>query len=88
MDKCEFLTIKLEQKIVKTTEKSWLGAYTQEKNHGWVPDHVTQQLNKFGEHGWELVCINSTNATVDKDSHASGGTNGFFATFKRRIQSS
>jgi len=82
MKKWEYLTIKLEPKtelkieLIKKKEVSEEVIY-------WDADFFSEQLNTYGQQGWELVscfCIEE-----GAFSGFGGGTDGIFATFKREI---
>lgn len=70
MEKWEYLTVELQQ---QTAGK---GAYTNKQSDVIV---FTDQLNKYGSQGWELVSI-----FIPSSLHGTT-TEGVFAAFKRKI---
>ena len=71
MVKWEYLTVKLQGVEQK-------GTFIAKKF--WTEESITQQLNSYGEQGWELV---SFTATI-KNHGDSSVTDEIFATFKRQ----
>ena len=78
MDKWEYLTIRLEA-MTKPSEKRRLPDIA-----FWSAAHFSEQLNAYGEQGWELVSCFCTAAKVLAGNGA--GTDGVFATFKRKTE--
>jgi hypothetical protein len=69
MAKWEYLTVKLEQ----VRGEGFLSIAV------WNAESFTQQMNFYGEQGWELV-------SHFPISEGSGYTAAVFATFKRKIE--
>ena len=75
MEKWEYLTIHLERgekkgKVIQTVE--------------WEPEYMTQQLNEYGQQGWELV--SQFCPPFETTFGTSGGAAKVFATFKRKVK--
>ncbi|MCL2212635.1 MAG: DUF4177 domain-containing protein [Oscillospiraceae bacterium] len=83
MEKWEYLSIELEPKVE-------LGGKKMDKivSSVWSAEHFTEQLNDYGKQGWELVsffCIQAPIITGTTLATINNGTNGIFATFKRKM---
>jgi len=72
MEKWEYKTVLLQK------QTGALGATS------WKAEYFTEQLNEYGQQGWELVSQLSTNAK-SATAGFSGYTSNIYATFKRKI---
>ena len=81
MIKWEYLTVELKEGSAEVEEEAlFSGKPKIVTRTGWYPQPFTEQLNVYGQEGWELVTI-----FYEESDSASGsyGTERFFATFKR-----
>ena len=74
MDKWEYITVELEQTLVK-------GGFIQKAVHD--TNAYTKQLNEYGQQGWKLV---STFYASPISVRGTYGTQSIFAIFERKIQ--
>ena len=73
MDRWEYITIELEQVLVK-------GGFMQKAVHD--TKSFNKQLNEYGQQGWELVNVFYTAPIALQGSR---GTESLFAAFKRKV---
>ena len=80
MDKWEYSTIQLQPKTIPT------GKILKQATSSWDANYFSEQLNSYGQQGWELVsCFATEGALRNGLDWQPTGTNGVFATFKRRV---
>jgi len=80
MDRWEFTTIQLEPKAVETGNRKNPTTLMRDA------DYFSEQVNAYGKEGWDLVSCFCTEAQVNGGIPVdTGGTNGIFAMFKRKI---
>jgi len=81
MDKWEYMTIQLQPKTMLT------GKLLKQANSSWDANYFSEQLNRYGQQGWELVsCFATEGAIQIALTWHPQGTNGVFASFKRRVE--
>ena len=73
MEKWEYLTIQLER-----SAKKWKVFST----NSILAEHLSDQLNEYGQQGWELV---SQFCPQQEMTLGFCGASGIYATFKRKI---
>ena len=82
MAQWEYLTVELRQGTVEVPrEPNRRGVVKVDTVTGWLAEPFTEQLNVYGQEGWELVTI------FQEHDNLIGGSGGsllkIFATFKR-----
>jgi hypothetical protein len=83
MEKWEYLTIELKPKTEVKTEQVKKREVSEEVSY-WDADYFSEQLNIYGQQGWELVSCFCTEEQVFGQLW-SGGTSEIFAGFKRKL---